>query len=260
MPYVFRRPARIWRKRPKIGWSLTGPILAALSASGAGAFSGVLAAQASASLNSAGTGAAAFTMIAQASAALSAAGVGAASYVITGKANGVLSSSGIGAAAFVGNSIGRSALASVGVGAFSSVMTAKASSVLASSGTGTFQPAMLAQVSSTLQVTGFSSFGASDSPASVAIFNGVGVFSGVAYAFFADAEKAGPVAEIRVVYVPRDDSRFFVDPPVVVAGEPRTTYAATENRVAFAQYERRVYEVDGKSVAPGPPRRRRQLQ
>ena len=86
----------------------------------------------------------------------------------------------------------------------------------------------------------------------------MGVLSAVGYAFYADAEKAAPKQEIRVVYIPYED-RNPTEPAVMVANEPRTTYAPAEPRVAVVPVENRVYEVSSKPRAVGPPNRRRTL-
>ena len=216
----------------------TGPVFARLIAAGFSAVALTATAQARSTVTSAGNGAASFTSF---------------------NGRGVLASAGIGAMAPVATAQSRATTSSSGTGNTSLVLSAQSRSVLSSNGTAVFVSTMTAKVSSTVTMQGSSSFGGSDLPGSAISFGGFGVFTAVSYAFFDDAEKAGPRQELRVVYVPVDPDRFAAIISADVLPEARTTFPATDTRVAVAPWEDRVYYVKSKPATPAPPNRRRVL-
>lgn len=168
----------------------------------------------------------------------------------------VFTAAGVGLVTFEGNAIANAALAGAGSGAFSATLSAQSSAALSAQGMGAFPAAMIAKVSSmaTFQGSGFLQM--VDTPASEAMFGGVGAFASVSYAFYGDTEMAAPREEIRMVYVPWEE-RNPVTLEAVVSAEPRETYAAPDNRVAVVPYENRVYEALRKPRVPYPSNRRR---
>jgi len=177
----------------------------------------------------------------------------------SGPAAGAFSSVGIGATSFVLSAKGSMAVTSAGTGAFLPILAAQSRIVLASVGSGAFLPTMRAGVSASASMTGSGGFNPLDLPGSTISFGGVGAFAAVAYAFFSDAEKAGPRQELRVAYVPYDPFRFFEEAPAPVPAEERVGYAAAEERVAVVPFEDRVYQSPAPRPEAHPPNRRRTL-
>lgn len=177
------------------------------------------------------------TMLAQALSSVASAGVGSFN-TMSGPASGVLAAAGVGAFSPKLSAVSRMSVTSSGIGALSASITAPARMVVPFTGVGAFTipAASLAFASSLMQ--GWTIFGGADQPASAAAFNGYGTLSAVAYAFFADAEKAGP-------------AKIF--------SEVRLTFADQENRIAVVPADDRVYEVPP-PIDPQPiPNRRRTL-
>jgi hypothetical protein len=204
-----------------------------------------------------GTGTATYTATAQARSTVTSAGNGAAAFT-SNNGLGVLASAGLGTFASTMTTKSSSSLTSAGVGATSLILSSLARSVLSSNCTGSFVPVMTAKVSSNTSMQGSSSFGSTDSPGSALNVSGFGIFTAVGYASFLDAEKAGPAFEQRTVWVPYED-RHPAMQSADVSPEERIAYALSENKVAVAPYEDRVYYVKSKPLTPGPPNRRRIL-
>jgi len=213
--------------------------------------------QAFAVLAIAGTGAFSAVMTAPARMSVTSAGNGATSFV-SDNGKGVLTSAGVGALNITRSVLAFSSLQSAGLGNLTVQPAVIARSTMSAGGNGAFAPVMRASVSSSTTMQGSSTFGGSDAPGSVIQFTGFGIFTAVGYAFFDDAEKAGPAFEQRTAWVPYED-RHPVSADAYVPAEPRTAYVPAENTVAVAPYEDRVYYVSSKAEPPGPPNRRRIL-
>jgi hypothetical protein len=160
--------------------------------------------------------------------------------------------------ALVFSAKGATAFSSAGVGALAATMAATAQASVTANGSGSFAGVLTAKVTAMTNMWGTGSLNASDTPGSTVNFHGVGQFGGVGYAFYSDAEVAGPREEIRVFYVPYEDRNpvTLID---YVEPEERTITLHSENRVAVVPAEDRVYEATGKPVAVSPPNRRRTL-
>jgi hypothetical protein len=133
----------------------------------------------------------------------------------------------------------RAAMSTSGIGSTSYVLRASTFSIVTSGGSGQFAP--------------------SDIDGRAAMFYGLGQMAAVGYAFYSDAEVAGPAYEVRTAFVPYDPSRFAPDPEAWVSAEPRIVYALAETRTAVAPFEDRVYYTKSKAAPPAPPNRRRIL-
>jgi hypothetical protein len=232
------------------------PSFAVLAATGVGAVAAVGISIASASAAMAGVGTFNPSMLAQVPAVLSVAGTSNQIFTLQGNASATFNASGLGdfqAPSIVSAFI---SLAAAGFGNLAGVLTAPASAALSATGTGAFAAVMTAQVSAAATFEGSGFIQAADTPGSEAIFDGVGAFSAVSYAFYGDTEMLAPRDEPRVLYVPWED-RNPVAEEILVPDELRETYAVAENRVAVVPYENRVYEVASKPRVPSPPNRRR---
>lgn len=206
---IGRRPIGALRVPPN------GPTFAKLTAAGVGTFSAVAQGKASSTLAAAGVGA--FN-------------------AVSGPASGVLQASGVGAFSSVSASKANASVTSAGIGSFSGTLAALGNTSLSAAGSGAFAPVMRAQVSSTTTMQGSSTMGGSDAPASAASFAGTGALAAVSYAFFADAEVAGP------------------------RNEPRGSIVRAENRrAAVVLAEDRGYQGDTRPTAPVIPNRKRLL-
>ena len=230
-----------------------------LAAAGTGASSLVLSSKASAALAASGVGAFSPTMRGQASATIAMAGAGALAVTLRGNASAVVNIAGVGAAAFPGISKGLMALSSSGTGSMAAAITAIARSAMACTGAGSFSPIMRGQASATTSMQGQGQFGGSDAPGSTLNVVGYGTFTAVGYALFLDAERAGPVNEPRTAWVPVGDRFEQVDDTADANSELREVEAVSENRIAVAPAEDRVYYTHSKVDPPAPPNRRRML-
>lgn len=214
-----------------------GPVSARLLAAGFSAMATTATAQAQSTVTSAGNGTAAFTSF---------------------NGRGALSSAGVAAMSATMTTNSSASISSAGVGTTSLKLASLTNAVMSASCTGAFVPVMTAKVSSNTSMQGTSTFGSTDHPGSSFNAGGIGTFTAISYAFFADAEKCGPAPELRTAWVPaeyRGPDIISVDAPA----EPRTVYVLVENRVAVAPYEDRVYYTKSKPPALGPPNRRRTL-
>lgn len=229
---------------------------AVLSAAGVGALSATGISIASSSASFAGVGSQSFVLVGQASATASFAGAGSQSFTLQGNANAVLAAAGLGSLNAPSIVTAFAAAAMSGTGDFSATMTAPASATLAATGFGVFAPILTAEVSATASMSGSGFLNGVDAPASEAMFTGLGTFSAVSYAFYADTETAWPRDEVRVAYVPWQD-RNPIEDVAIVPAEVRETYAAAEDRTAVVLSENRVYYTQRKPRVPSPPNRRR---
>jgi hypothetical protein len=168
-------------------------------------------------------------------AVLAAAGAGTFSPKLMGGYRATLTAAGVGAFSPVPSIKASAAFAAAGVGSVGGSLASKASAQFVATGISAFVGALYAQVSSTVTFAGNGGFSASDSPSSVASFDGYGSLAAVSYAFYADAEVSGPSEELRV------------------------TYAAMEDRVLVVEAEDRVYEATSGPLVATPPNRKRML-
>ena len=166
-----------------------GPQFATLSTAGAGAFAAVAISKGIMTIAFAGVGA--FT-------------------AVSGPASGKLQASGVGALSATMAAKSSAAVTSVGIGALAGSLAAIGSTNMSAVGSGAFAPVMRAGVSASTAMQGYSGLNASDAPGSTISFAGTGAFAGVAYAFFADAEVAGPLQEVRKAIVAADPYRATV--------------------------------------------------
>lgn len=229
---------------------------AVFSSAGAGDFQAAIFSQASASVAVAGVGDFQPAMVGQASAVMNSAGVAGQTFTLQGNASAVFSAGGLGD--FQAPSIVTAfmALSASGAGDVVGAAISISSASLSAVGTGAFAAAMTAQVSAVATFEGNGYIQAVDTPASEAMFGGVGAFAAVSYAFYADADMLAPHDEPRVLYAPWED-RNPVTIEIIAPEEPRETYAVAENRIAVVPYEGRVYDVSSKAREQSPPNRRR---
>ncbi len=233
------------------------PTFAVLAAAGTGAFTPAGKSISSASMASAGAGVLSTTITAKSSAVFSSSGVGAFSVTMRGNASAVLATGGLGAFSAPSSVKSFMALTSAGVGSFSPKLSSLANSSLSCAGVAAFAPVMRASISSATQMIGSSSFGATDSPSSVATFAGRGALAAVSYAFYLDAERAIPDQELRVAIAEPEYRILSIefdpnrDAPIEVAS------IQPENRTAIISFEDRVYQVGAEQRWPPIPNRKR---
>lgn len=170
-----------------------------------------------------------------------------------------MASAGVGTLAGNLTAKGSMVLSSAGAGTTAPIIFSQASAKLATGGAGAFATVMTAKVSSVVTYTGSGSLGSTDHPASAASFAGAGGLAAVSYAFFADAEKAAVIQEVRVAYVAFDNNRFFVEDPSYVPFEARAVYVRAENTIAVVPFENREYDQPTRKKPPSAPNRRRTL-
>jgi hypothetical protein len=206
---------------------------AVLSVTGVGALAAVGISIASSTTAMSGVGAFNPAMVAQASSVLSTVGAATQTFTLQGNASAVFNTAGLGD--FTAPSIVTAfmALSAAGIGNLSTTSAVITSSSMSVSGTGSFAPVMTAQVFADASFAGSGDFGASDSPASEARFEGVGSFSAVGYVVILDSERACLHQELRNAQV------LF------------------ENRIAIVPFEDRVYRIAAARPGAGNQPRKR---
>jgi len=145
------------------------------------------------------------------------------------------SSAGTAAMVVAGISNGRMALGASGLAALGVGTGTKSSASMSAAGVATFTGVLRGQASAASQMAGGSTLGGADQLVSGAVFGGVGALVAVSYAFFLEAEKAGPPQELRAGTV------------------------EYENRTAVVVAEDRSYYSHADNDDEGPPNRKRNL-
>lgn len=234
-----------------------GPVFSILAAAGVAALaaSGISEARATSSVAGVGAYTPAITALTSSVAAYS--GLGSTSFNLAAQSSAVLSVSGAGTASFPqAVTASYSSTAISGVGGLLGGLWAPANASASMSGLAAFAPVLTAEVRSATAMFGDGSFGASDSPSSVATFEGNSTLAAVGYAFFLDGERACVHQELRTALVPFED-RIFRIAYENRSAEVDAAIVPSEDKLAVVSFEDRVLRIPAEPREAGSDPRKR---